>query len=71
MIFCVTGGFSQSQSHIFINLIRSILEDTYTRGGKEKCITEGQFADDSTLSIATYEVAERAISLHHSVARSH
>ena len=42
----------------------------YTRGASQKRITEGQFADDVALLTVTREVAERAISLYHSVAKA-
>ena len=42
----------------------------YTKGAKEKYITESQFADDVALLTVTREAAERAIGLYQSVAKS-
>ena len=56
-------------AHILYKLDKQLFR-RYTKGAKEKYITEGQFADDVALLTVTREAAERAIGLYQSVAKS-
>ena len=47
-------------AHILYKLDKQLCR-RYTKGTKEKYITEGRFADDVALLIVTREAAERAI----------
>ena len=56
-------------AHILYKLDKQLFR-RYTKGAKEKYITEGQFADDVALLTVTREAAERAVGLYQSVAKS-